>query len=257
MKKLGLAFGFLTRFPSGRGSADGAPEDFSGSVLFYFAPALAVGAVGSAVWWAIGFLGVPCLGALGYVVAEALATGALHMDGFADVCDAFLCAAPPQRRLEILRDSRLGTFGVVGVAFDIGCRILLIGALPAGAGTLGILCALPVLGKASLILCAASSRSARPDGLGRAFLSGLRTRDCVVAIVLCAVLALALMGWLRGVLCLGAALLAGLAMRSAAYREIGGVTGDVLGACNELGEIASLIVCAAARMLAQEGWPWT
>lgn len=248
MNRLRTAFRFLTRFPVGSNAKGGSAEELSASVLFYFLPALVVGLVGAAVNWAVCLLRVPYLGALAYVIAETLATGALHVDGFADVCDAFLCVASPERRLEILKDSRLGTFGVAGVAFDIGCKVLLVGALSPGLATWSLLSVIPVLGKISLVLCAACSDAVRPDGLGHAFLSGLRPADCVASLLFCGVLAAALIGWLLGAVCCLAALVAGLAMRAVAYREIGGVTGDVLGACNELGEVICLIVCVSTRI---------
>lgn len=249
MRKLRCAFGFLTRFPVGSGSRS-VPEDLSGSVLFYFAPAFLVGALGAAVYWVVGQLHVAYLGALSYVMAETLATGALHLDGFADVCDAFLCSTSVERRLEIMKDSRLGTFGVTAVAFDIGMKVLLIGALNPTAGTIGALCALPVLGKVALMACAAGGRAARGEGLGHAFLSGMRPVDLALGIAFCCVVASAAAGWRLGSLCCVAALAAGLAMRVVALREIHGVTGDVLGAGNELGEIACLVLMSGAHLAA-------
>lgn len=223
-------------------------QDVSGSVLFYFLPALVVGLASSGVYWAVSLLGVPYLGALFYVTTQALITGAVHIDGFAHVCDAFLVKVPTWQRLEILQRRRLGTLGIVGIAFDIGCKVLLIGTLPATLLSFSALSVLPVCSKIALLACVAFGRSG--PAIFDPFLNALRSGACVVGAAFCAVLVLALMGPIRGALCVVTAVAAGLSTRNAAEKEIGGLTAGVLGTANEFGEIAALVLYVSVRTLA-------
>lgn len=246
MRSLRCAFALLTRFPvSGPVEAADIPK----SVGWYFLPALCVGALSALVFLALSALHVAYFAALCFLLTEILLTGALHVDGFADVCDAFLCPATPERRLEIMHDSRLGTFGVLGLAFDIGARLLLIGALSCSVETILWLIAVPVAGKFSLLLVAVFSAPAAATGMGASLIGRIPPKTAVISTVLLVACLMVLCRPVPGLLAAAVSCIAGLAMRHTAKKNIGGANGDVLGAANELGEIGCLLLLSAWRNL--------
>jgi adenosylcobinamide-GDP ribazoletransferase len=199
--------------------------------------------------WGLG-LG-PFLAAGLAVTAGVLVTGALHEDGLADVADGFGGGTTPARRLEIMRDSRIGAYGGVALMLSLALRI---GALAT------LLDRIELLAAPALLLAAALSRSAalaplallppaRPDGagaaVGRPSRQTLATAGALTLLVALGGLALGLP--LRGlVLMLGLGLGASLAVTALARRMIGGQSGDVVGAAQQAAEIAALVGLLAA-----------
>ena len=185
------------------------------------------------------------------VTAGVLVTGALHEDGLADVADGFGGGTTPARRLEIMRDSRIGAYGGVALMLSLALRI---GALAT------LLDRIELLAAPALLLAAALSRSAalaplallppaRPDGagaaVGRPSRQTLATAGALTLLVAMGGLALGLP--LRGlVLMLGLGLGASLAVTALTRRMIGGQSGDVVGAAQQAAEIAALVGLLAA-----------
>ena len=209
------------------------------AVWAYPLAGLAVGLPAGLLGWAALALGLPALLAAGLALtALVMATGALHEDGLADSADGIWGGRDPARRLEIMRDSRIGSYGVLALILSQGLRWGALAALMQG----GAWAALPLAAMASRAVLPVVMRAlppARGDGLGRAQ-GRPGARPCLVALTLGAGPALAI---------LGAAALPGLAAAAAlvalwallARRRLGGQTGDVLGAAQQLAEIALLI----------------
>ncbi|MCJ2033925.1 adenosylcobinamide-GDP ribazoletransferase [Methylobacterium sp. J-068] len=199
--------------------------------------------------WGLG-LG-PFLAATLALTAGILITGALHEDGLADVADGFGGGATPARRLEIMRDSRIGAYGGVALVLSLALRI---GALATLLDRVGGLAAI------ALVLAATLSRSAalaplallapaRADGAGAAVgRPGRRTLVTAGALALM----LTLLGLAFGLAPLGGALMLAMSVLAAwgvtalARRAIGGQTGDVVGAAQQCAEIAALLALVAA-----------
>jgi len=240
--ELRSATGFLTILPIENRRDAGIQADRQGlgkSAGWFPWVGLAIGAGAGAAWWLSGLVLPPMLAAVLAVAAWAALTGGLHLDGLADCCDGLLSAAPVERRLEILRDPRLGTFGVAGLCLVLVAKI---------AATYSLLPALTIPGMllaASsgrlLILLARRQPSARAGGMGEDFQSGLRGASLPLAAVPVIVLCV-YVGW-SGVLAVLAALLATLAIFRLARGRIGGLTGDVLGCAVEISELAVLLAC--------------
>lgn len=167
----------------------------------------------------------------------ALITGGLHLDGLADCCDGLLAAAVPERRLEIMRDPRLGTFGGVGLALFLLLKFLAVLSLPPDLRLAGLVLA-PALAR-WLLLPAALQPQARPGGLGAAFAGQLSRWGLLVGALTPAALAtlFGLHAWLAAAM----GCLAALAAVALARRRLGGVTGDVFGLVVELSELAVLL----------------
>ncbi len=163
-------------------------------------------------------------------------TGGLHLDGFADACDGLLTTGPPERRLEIMKDPRAGSWAVVSLV------LLLLGKWVALRGLLPNLAILPpILGRWTMVLAVACFPLARTSGTAAYFSTGFHQTQWMIATLL-AVGSAALFGW-RGLLsALLSALTAGIGGRWAAARLGGGLTGDVYGGMCELVELLCLIV---------------
>jgi adenosylcobinamide-GDP ribazoletransferase len=179
------------------------------------------------------------------VAAWALATGAIHLDGLADSADA-LGARDRERRLAVMRDPRLGSFGVLALIFAATLKIALVAGVLARGHHLWLL-AIPAVGRAAASALSAALPYAREQGTGAALVSGgQRAERLAVALATAVVVALAC-ARLRGLLAIAAAALVALAIGRLAQRRIGGITGDVLGAAIELAECAALVALLAGR----------
>jgi adenosylcobinamide-GDP ribazoletransferase len=207
----------------------------------------AVGAVGAAVYWLMHILHVPDLPAAALaVVATVAVTGALHEDGLADVADGFGGGATRERKLEIMRDSRIGTYGVCALVLSFMLRV----------GTLASLGS-PTLIALALIAAHAAARApmpafmrlvppARADGMSAQAGEPPRASAVAAGGLGIAVL-MACLGLAAGLV---AALLVACGFAAMAWicrRQIGGQTGDVLGALEQLGEVLVLLAAAAAQ----------
>jgi len=246
---LSACLAFLGRLPVPRGLAPHGPLDLTRAAWAVPIAGLVLGLLGAAALAGAAWLGAsPFLAGSLAVLALVLGTGALHEDGLADTADG-LGGSSPERRLEIMRDSRVGTFGVLAVVFSV---LLRVAALTSIAGERGaIAAALALAGAAALSRAAAlwplyALPPARPDGLGAAA-GRLPARAIAQALAIGAAFAL-LLAWPAG---LGPALGALLAAAGAAFaltvaasRSFGGQTGDVAGASQQGAEIAFLTVLA-------------
>lgn len=235
---LHLAFVFLTRLPLPPLRGPVAPV----SHALWAAPlvGLVVGAGMAGVWAGALALGLAAPVAAGLALgAGLLLTGGLHEDGLADVADGFWGSHRRERRLEILRDSRLGTYGALALVMVLGLRwAALSGASSVSAGVLVLLVA-PVLSRATLPLTLALLPPARTDGLG-AGAGRMPGWGVIVAWMLASGLAAAMTGTI-GVQAVTLAGLLTLGWCWLAWRKIGGQTGDVLGAGVALAETLCLI----------------
>jgi adenosylcobinamide-GDP ribazoletransferase len=246
MQRFKLALGFLTVLPVHLASAP-QPGDLGRAAVWFPWVGLVLGALLAAARWGLTALFPASLAAVLTVALWAALTGGLHLDGLADCCDGLLAAVAPARRLEIMKDPRLGAFGGAGLVLHLLVKTAALVAIPqaltpaqAGTGLLPLLLA-PSLAR-RLILLAARQPMARPGGLGAEFSQGLPARALVLAALVPAVLAVCA-GW-RG---LAAATLAGLATWGCirlARARLGGLTGDVLGLVVEVSEAAVLLVFA-------------
>lgn len=180
--------------------------------------------------------------AMALVAGLALLTGALHLDGLMDTCDGLMAFTTPERRLEIMRDSHVGSFAVVGAAILVLAKYAAFVSLPAAAsgGRLAALVAIGALSRWAMVYAAQRYPLARKEGLAHAYREGLRLRDLLWATLMVALLlvALGLVGMGRGAAVLF--LVAwGLTAAGARYTlgKIPGLTGDIYGAICEVVEV--------------------
>ena len=236
------AVSFLTRVPTGTGAR--RPEELAGFVPWFPVVGAGVGLAVAAIYVGAGELLPPLPAASLAVVAGIALTGAFHEDGLGDTADAFGGHHDRDATVRILKDPRLGTFGVLAVAASLLLRAGAVAALAPGAA----LVALPAahaLSRAAAVAAMTALPAAGDTGLGASYALALSRRRALAGAAAGLGIALALLG-LPALVAAAAAGLAALALGRLAVRRVGGVTGDVLGAVQQVGEILVLLVAVAA-----------
>jgi adenosylcobinamide-GDP ribazoletransferase len=236
MQSAGL---FLTRLPLPQFAEDAEPPSLAQSMRAFPVIGALVGLIGGIVFFIADRLELPpLLAALLALGAQALATGSLHEDGLADTADGFGGGRDPLHRMDIMRDSRIGSFGVVALILAFGIKAAALAAL-ATSGAVGALIAAGAISRGAVPAIIAASHPARQDGLGAT--AGLPDGSTgTAAILISALIALIFLGS-RCLPALALSALAGAAMILLAQRKIGGYTGDVLGASIVVIETAVLV----------------
>ena len=207
-----------------------------------------IGAAVSAVAVGSGELVPPAVAAACAVVVGLLITGAFHEDGLADVADAFGGGWTVDRRLEILKDSRHGTYGVAALAGSIVIRVVAVASIVSPAAVFASLVAAHTLGRSAAVVVMRTAPPATESGLGVSAARDMRPVPTAIGSAAGLVMVAVLGGW--WVLPFVAAAAAGsVATVLLAVRKIGGVAGDVLGAVEQVVECLVLIVASglAAR----------
>ena len=182
----------------------------------------------------------PSLSALLALGAGVLLTGALHEDGLADTADGFGGGRERAHKLSIMRKSDIGTYGVAAVVFSLGLRAGALAAIAEAGAVVLALIAAHALARATLPAIMALLPLAREDGLA-AGMGRVAPRHAVTAGGLGLVIAWLALGFGAGAIAALAAAAAALLVALIARAQIGGYTGDVLGAAEQAAECAVLI----------------
>ena len=240
------ALSLLTRCPVGRFLRFDAEPDFARSTWAFPLVGLAIGALAGLLYWLASRLGAPpLLAAVWSVAAAALMTGALHEDGLADVADGFGGGATRERKLEIMRDSRIGAFGALALILSSLVRVGALAALADPARVTMALILSGMLGRAGIIVILLLLKPARRDGLAASITNLPRVR-AGAGLIFATFASFVALPVLPAAVTVGAALLVCLAVAALASAHIGGHTGDVLGAAEIVVECVVLTVIASA-----------
>ncbi|MBG1232289.1 adenosylcobinamide-GDP ribazoletransferase [Aestuariivirga litoralis] len=244
VSELLVALQFLTRLPIPFvRTVDPVPLAQS-MRLFALAGAL-IGAVNGVVLTALSYLQLPDVMAAALAIGFGLfLTGAIHEDGLADTADGLLGGKTRERRLEIMRDSRIGTYGASALILAILCKASAyhtLGEVKPWQAIL-MLAATGAFSRAMVVDMMWATRSARSDGL--ASMAGRPSRAAALFSIVTGGALTVWAGWfinpISGVEAMAVALLITALMRRAATRLVGGQTGDICGAVQVLTEIGML-----------------
>jgi adenosylcobinamide-GDP ribazoletransferase len=233
------ALAFLTRLPVP------APRDPSldRAAAWFPVVGLLVGGIAAGVRALADLALPPAAATLLAVAAAILVTGGLHEDGLADVADGLGAHVSRERRLEILRDPRVGTFGVLALIVAVGLTVTTVAALGTAHAARTLVTA-HILARWAILPISAALPPARPGGAGS--LLRVTTPALLAGSALAVAGALIVAGPVNGAAALAAAALAALVAAVALRRSLGGVTGDGYGATAKLAEVA---VCATLAAL--------
>ena len=237
-----LTLQFLTRIPINV-DLKATEEDFAKGVVYFPVVGLIIGAVELAVLTAASY----ALGGIFPVICCLLAataiTGGLHIDGLADTCDGVFSSRTRDRMLEIMRDSRIGTNGAIAIVFDYLLKLSLL-AMLSGKGLYFAVLLSPVAAKTMVVLLMKTSVYARSGpGLGGLYLEK-QTWGATIGAVALGIVIISLTAGIWGIVALAGCAVICFLYRGFIYSKLQGMTGDTLGAANELMEIAFILITA-------------
>jgi adenosylcobinamide-GDP ribazoletransferase len=234
---------FLTRVPI----RTAAPPDVAGSVRWFPVVGAGIGAAVGGVAAGLQHLVPAAVAAALAVAVGMLITGAFHEDGLADTADAIAGGWTRERRLEILADPRHGTYGVAALCGSIVIRVVALAGLGPAAAFAGAIAA-HTLGRGAAVAAMAVAPVARPDGLGAGYVRSVTPGRAAAGGLVAVAVAIAVSGWWALPLAVAAAVGA-IPVVLIARRAFGGLTGDVLGAIEQVAECVVLVVVSglAAR----------
>lgn len=233
-----LAVQFLTRLPV-PASKLWSPERMAGAVKYYPMVGIIVGGISAVAFWIASFF-APALPAVLLAIAVGLLlTGAFHEDGLADTFDGIGGGQTKDRALEIMKDSRLGTYGTLALGVTLAIKAGALVALPA-ALLVSAIVAGHGLSRLSSVLVIATSSYVRGEGTDKPVAGAVSTIGLVVALLNGMAIVLTwLLFWSAPSIAfaLGGLVLGHVLMRSLFERKLGGYTGDTLGAVQQVSEI--------------------
>jgi adenosylcobinamide-GDP ribazoletransferase len=236
-----LAWRFLTILPGGKSDVNPSPRDLGRSMACYPLVGLLLGVLLWGAYWLFShaFPRTLCDGLI--LLLWVIITGAFHLDGLADTLDGLAAGKSATERLQIMRDHRVGTFGAVGLILILGIKFLALNSLPEEIIGKTLLVTL-VLSRWSMVQLTYRAPYARPEGgLGKAFKDNVGKREMWIATASSLVIAVFLLRFWGAVLWLAVGVSA-LGIQLFFQKKIGGVTGDILGAADEVHEILVLIM---------------
>jgi adenosylcobinamide-GDP ribazoletransferase len=233
------AIAFLTRIPV---SAAIGEADVAASIAWFPVVGVIVGGLSGAVFVGASRVWSPLVAASLAVAASVAITGAFHEDGLGDTADAAGAASTGRDPQPVLKDPRMGAFGVVALILAFAVRIGALAALSPHTGGLALVAAHALArGVSAGVVVVAPSAGAGLGSSYAALTSRWRGAVAVALGVLIAVGCLRVAGVVAAVVCV----LLAASVATWARRRLGGVSGDVLGAIEQLGEIATLLAAAA------------
>lgn len=236
---------FLTAIPISRRHHEPTATELAASMAWYSTVGLMIGgllALADIGWrW---FLTDEVVNVL-LIVLLVLLTRGLHQDGLADTLDGLAGGRTPADRLPIMRDPRVGAIGATGLCLSLLLRYAGLLALPQSL-RLPVLVCMPALGRWAMVAVAWSSPYARSEGgLAASFLTHLSLYHVLLSSLVLAVALAVGLGFLAALATMGAGLALVVLVRTGCRQWFGGVTGDLLGATNELIEILFLLLVPA------------
>ena len=242
------ALRFMTIFPVPSSDTATAPDWLSRCAKYFPAVGICIGLVSAVVLLLAGSIWSPVIAALLAVAASLVVSGALHEDGLADTADGFGGGWSVEKRLAIMKDSRIGAYGALALMFGVALRVTALAELPLWTGAAALIAAhaaaritpafvmnaLPYAGDTAAMKVSYADAPVSTNDMGFALI-----------VVACALVPLTLISFLSMIsgLVLGAILAAAMALW--ARKLIDGYTGDVLGAIEQLFEIGFLLGVAA------------
>jgi adenosylcobinamide-GDP ribazoletransferase len=232
---------FLTRLPLPGSAVDA--ETLARSSTWFPVVGAIVGAVGGLTLTVAGRVWPPFMAAVLSVLATVLLTGALHEDALADAADGFGGGRTREQVLEIMRDSRVGSYGTVALVLVLSARIGCLAAMAPLDGVRALIGAHVFARWSSLPLMLALPY-ARLEGSGKPFVGGVTRPRVLGGTLLAALFAVPALGWHALPAVLVAAIVTAIAGRYF-HSRLGGITGDCLGATNQLVELVTYLTVLA------------
>lgn len=241
IKNFLLMLQFLTRIPINL-SLPCEKEDFGRGAAFLPLVGLIIGAF----QWCIYYLLIKILPinitAIFVVVSGLLITGGLHLDGFGDTCDGFFAFKGKDKIIEIMKDSRIGTYACIAIVSDVIIRSLSIEFLLQNNFSYAIIAA-PVVSRFTTVMLCFIGKAAKEKGTGNFFIGNINKKTFITALILAIIPVCFFLGIKLGIIAIISSVIFSMMFNIYCLTKINGHTGDTLGANNELIEMVVLILC--------------
>lgn len=245
MRSLLCAFGFLTRIPL-PGRVHNDEIALRRSAAFFPIVGLVLGCIYAITAWGLGFTFPPLVIAALLVTEDVLLTGALHLDGLADMADGFGGGKTKDDVLRIMRDHAIGSYGAVALITALSLKLACLDTLIGARTGLWFLFVTPGLSRWSMVLLSVLQPYARESTKGTGALAiSIKRRHLLVASLICLAIVIGF-GWRRCLICWTAVLIVSMLNAVFCRRHIGGITGDTLGANSVVCEVVQLFIAIPA-----------
>lgn len=231
-----LAFQFFTRLPFKK-NIDFNEKNIRTSIIFYPLVGAVIGLLAALIYYPLQYLNknIASLGALFILI---LVTGGLHLDGLSDTFDGFLSNRDKERVLEIMKDSRIGAFGVISIIMLVLSKYVIISSFDSGFELAVILSLANSRIVVSRII--SNKRVARPGGLGSLFHKSNPGKNIIFSMVIYLVILLFINPYFIIPLIIN--FIVAELFCNWSYKKIDGMTGDTYGAIIEVGDTVSLLI---------------
>jgi len=236
LKEIGSVFSFLTIFPSSNATL----ENIAKYMYIFPVVGIAIGLLVGSFGFGLSFFLDPLLVSLLVVASIAIVTGIHHADGLADFADGLMVKGSKDKKLKAMKDLSTGSAGIVGLVLYLVGLIITI-SLTSGFDLFKAILISEILAKFSMVLMASIGNSASL-GSNSPFVKTMKDKKKLTAAFIIMLIPVIVIGETTGLLMFGVTVALTLFLLAISTRSFGGITGDVLGATNELTRLASLIV---------------
>lgn len=236
MKRFLIALQFLTVLPV-RVKSPVEEKDFGASLLYFPLVGLLIGLV--LVISAIPLSPFPLLQAAIILISSIILSGGIHLDGFADTCDGFYGNNPREKILEIMRDSRIGTMGVLGVVSILFLKFSLIASFSEDILWKALIL-MAVFSRWAQVMACFGASYARESGKAKYFVENAAKKELFIGLLFTLVLFFMFLK-IKGLILFFASVLPTFLFLQYIKKRIGGVTGDTIGALSEFAEVSLLL----------------
>jgi len=239
------ALSFLTVIPLPR-RREVSPEQVGRSIGYFPVVGIIIGLILAGLYWLLRLV-LPSAVVSGLLlVCLVVLTGGLHLDGFVDTCDGIAGHKTPEARHQVMRDSRAGAFGIVGVCCLLIVKYVSLNSVPDSLMMMTLVL-MPVVSRWAMVYAVFAYPYARPSGLGKVFKQAASRRRLAIATLVALAVAIPWFRLAGLVIMLGVWVIV-VAMAAYLKRKFSGLTGDTYGAINEVAEVSVLIlVCLLAH----------
>lgn len=223
-----------------------SPEQLGSSIVCFPVVGIVIGLILAGLYWLLHLV-LPSAVVSGLLlVCLVVLTGGLHLDGFVDTCDGIASHKTPEARREVMRDSRAGALGMVGVCCLLIVKYVSLNSVPQNL-MMTTLVLMPVVSRWAMVYAVFAYPYARPSGLGKVFKQGASWRRLTMATLVALAVAIPWFRLAGLVIMLGVWVIV-VAMAAYLKGKFSGLTGDTYGAINEVAEVGVLIlVCLLAH----------
>ena len=244
------ALQFLTIIPLLR-RREVSPEEAGRSIAYFPVVGIIIGLILAGLNWLLGLLLPSAVVNVLLIVSLVVISGALHLDGFVDTCDGIAGHKTVEERWRVMRDSRVGGFGIVGICCLLLVKYISLNSVPE-TSLMVTLVLMPVVSRWAMVYAIFAYPYAKPSGLGKVFKHGASWQRLTIA-TLIALAVVVVLARLAGLVIMFGIWVIVIAMAAYLKRKFSGLTGDNYGAINEVTEVCVLVLVC---LLAHNQWLW-